>query len=68
MSITYWTRFSKIGYKMAKIKTITGLTLFLWVEVATFQRMSAHYMAEYLTANFLLCFIAFWYAWEIVEA
>tara|TARA_Y100000593_G_scaffold58526_1_gene108731 strand:- start:136 stop:297 length:162 start_codon:yes stop_codon:yes gene_type:complete len=53
---------------MAKIKTITGLTVFLWVEVATFQRMSAHYMAEYLTANFLLCLIGFWYAWEIVEA
>ena len=53
---------------MAKIKTITGFTVFLWVEVATFQRMSAHYMAEYLTANFLLCLIAFWYAWEIVEA
>ena len=68
MSITYLIRFSKIGYKMAKIKTITGLTVFLWVEAATVQRMSAHYMAEYLTANFLLCLIAFWYAWEIVEA
>ena len=38
------------------------------VEVSTFQRMSAHYMAEYLTANFLLCLVAFWFAWEIVEA
>ena len=53
---------------MARIKTITGFSVFLWVEVATFQRMAAHYMAEYLTANFLLCLIAFAFAWEIVEA
>ena len=37
------------------------------VEIATYKRLAENHMLEYLIANGLLCFVAFMFAWEILE-
>jgi hypothetical protein len=47
---------------------IVGVAGFvLAVEVATYRRLADDHMLEYLIANGLLCFVAFMFAWEILE-
>ena len=47
---------------------IVGVAGFvLAVEIATYRRLAEDHMLEYLIANGLLCFVAFMFAWEILE-
>lgn len=47
---------------------IVGVAGFvLAVEIATYKRLADDHMLEYLIANGLLCFVAFMFAWEILE-
>jgi hypothetical protein len=50
-----------------KLFTVGVAGFVLAVEVATYRRLADDHMLEYLIANGLLCFVAFMFAWEILE-
>ena len=50
-----------------KLFTVGVAGFVLLVEVATYKRLADDHMLEYLVANGLLCFVAFMFAWEILE-
>ena len=53
---------------MIRKLSIVGVAGFvLAVEIATYRRLAEDHMLEYLIANGLLCFVAFMFAWEILE-
>ena len=56
------------GDDMMRKLFIVGVAGFvLAVEIATYRRLADDHMLEYLIANGLLCFVAFMFAWEILE-
>ena len=50
-----------------KLFTVGVAGFVLVVEIATYKRLADDHMLEYLVANGLLCFVAFMFAWEILE-
>ena len=50
-----------------KLFTVGVAGFVLAVEIATYRRLADDHMLEYLIANGLLCFVAFMFAWEILE-
>lgn len=52
---------------MPRFRSITTITLFAYIEIDAYQRLMPHHAGEFLMANFLLCMVALWFAWEIVE-
>ena len=52
---------------MRRFKLTAALTLFAYIEIDAYQRLTPYHTGEYLVANFLLCLVGLWFAWEIVE-
>ena len=52
---------------MRRFKLTAALTLFAYIEIDAYQRLTPYHAGEYLIANFLLCLVGLWFAWEIVE-
>ena len=46
---------------------IAAILTFITLEIDAYQRLMPYHVGEYLIANFLLCLVGLWFAWEIVE-
>jgi hypothetical protein len=47
---------------------IAAILTFITLEIDGYQRLMPYHAGEFLIANFLLCLVGLWFAWEIVEA